>query len=696
MSMYRIIAAASIVFGFAMPYPSFAEPCPPSETTLYTGEVSPGPNWVAVNTPLLDLKPCQTAMFEVTVRDNANGNQHGVLEVQVQGENGLILFTRSAPSPVPPGGYIMTELPSLNSHEGRPLPGTIGPQALAEKIFVRANPWTTIQLQYEIKVIKTSVPGYNTGGRSFTDAPLLTLLPAEVKARIHTAEDGQYFRVRLAAGGTLKLVGTARRGNFTCCGYLRAHVYTSPTSSGTQILNKGYAYSSSPEFESSVYTNPTGQAHEFYLRISALPGTLPSAVLEDVVMQVTGTEGPRLTLYLDADSPLNFNAQQPSSDHPQYIPGSVAGGLSVNLPQVMELIAAYVNSAGQIVQPPAYAGAQVTFELSGTSRFVGKAMNAGYGDEGPDYELGGYSATFSNNDYTARMELRCLDYGGRTRVTAFNNSGTAWFDLPLDEDGNWIPDVGWKATANGQVIGTIADTHSMSFRDDDQDTNPTGSGVVGDGLINFEEYRGFIVRGEHRRTNPYQKDLFVDSTVGQGVNIGYAVNLPVTKHWVAPEDLFHHPDPLSRDTFLINPLYQNGVPGGTLLAHANQRGVLVRDHEYFVASYYGEAPCNPCTPNYEPKTNGVPDPTKPVEAAKIYSRAIDDDVPDDPSILTQAIKKTVGHELGHMVGMPHYSFQGEGTRITVMISGFFGWVNSSWTNIPTSYDADDVQWIQVR
>jgi hypothetical protein len=48
-------------------------------------------------------------------------------------------------------------------------------------------------------------------------------------------------------------------------------------------------------------------------------------------------------------------------------------------------------------------------------------------------------------------------------------------------------------------------------------------GLVGDGLSAYEEYRGFIVRGEHHRTSLVKKDLFI--TRVPTWEIGYASNL---------------------------------------------------------------------------------------------------------------------------------------------------------------------------
>lgn len=246
------------------------------------------------------------------------------------------------------------------------------------------------------------------------------------------------------------------------------------------------------------------------------------------------------------------------------------------------------------------------------------------------------------------------------------------------------------------TMDPIVDPGTLGFRDDDQDTVPQGNGVVGDGLINFEELRGFVVRGQHRRTNPYTRDLFIDSTLD--TNIGYATNLPLLKHWVWPNELSTNADPMSPVTFLVNSYYVNSGTGGTLAAHANQRGIRVREQPFLMGEVYGQSPqgCGEfCTPNFQPPA-GVA-----VQPVSIYIQAIRASTPTDDDLFLLdyaddvAIMKTTGHKVGHVINMPDVQYS-PGIPITLMIRGYFPWVNSEWSNIPTQYGAEDLIFLQVR
>ena len=117
----------------------------------------------------------------------------------------------------------------------------------------------------------------------------------------------------------------------------------------------------------------------------------------------------------------------------------------------------------------------------------------------------------------ASIELYSFDYGGSLTLkatTSYNGSlleGT--IDLPLDSDNDGLPDA-WE---NAHAGFNPFNNHTFSPDDldglADIDTSLDNS-YTGDGLTNFQEYRGIIFDPQnasayHRRLNPWRKDLFV-------------------------------------------------------------------------------------------------------------------------------------------------------------------------------------------
>jgi len=387
-----------------------------------------------------------------------------------------------------------------------------------------------------------------------------------------------------------------------------------------------------------------------------------------------------------------------------------SGSLTVVVPTVSfssDSLSTYLPTNGNNINftatiSPSTAFGLIRFELYDISRFVGDAMNHGT-ETTPDYDFGSSQSGFnapivtgsgastviqiqtSGIATTVTASIYSRDFGGFCKLRVIANifgtdytgtlSGTSntFARIPKDDNDNKMPDAGW--TAESAQINE-ANTAPAS----DQDNNPAGNGTNGDGLTDFEEYRGVYVRGNHKRLNPFQKDLFIDSDMS--VNIGYANNLPVTKHWVSASEL--------DSNRYINFNYTNSGFGGNIQAHINQRGVLVRqvvgDALVFGATTCG-APCNPNTttvsqifvdvirsftpPDKTPAANNPPS-----------------DPPDD-----NAFKQVTGHEIGHTIGVGHYDYNG--TRLTVMVNGF-SWAAPNppdpppyWTNIPSQYDATD-------
>jgi Leucine-rich repeat (LRR) protein len=178
----------------------------------------------------------------------------------------------------------------------------------------------------------------------------------------------------------------------------------------------------------------------------------------------------------------------------------------------------------------------IKFEIIYTSRLEGVAIN--------DIELNtgnpSNDVSFSTTDKDLQQitvtgsgtsigiaNIYAFDFGGRAKVkiTATGpGGGTATREiwLPKDSDSDTLPDV-WELATEQYDAGFDA-FNANSFNAQ----NNTDAGVdidisannshVGDGISNFNEYRGVIFDGlnangqivyEHKRLNPTRKDLFV-------------------------------------------------------------------------------------------------------------------------------------------------------------------------------------------
>ena len=122
----------------------------------------------------------------------------------------------------------------------------------------------------------------------------------------------------------------------------------------------------------------------------------------------------------------------------------------------------------------------------------------------------------------AKVVVRCEDYGAFGVLTAeaedcetipprekdaepSEGIGPNDVKIPRDDNGNNIAD---NAAQDKNKDGTKA------LPDKDEDDTPTGNGDNGDGLTNYEEYRGFIVGKvdgpkSHKRTDINKKQLFI-------------------------------------------------------------------------------------------------------------------------------------------------------------------------------------------
>jgi hypothetical protein len=115
------------------------------------------------------------------------------------------------------------------------------------------------------------------------------------------------------------------------------------------------------------------------------------------------------------------------------------------------------------------------------------------------------NVTVSCNDYGAYGKLEAMVKVDGTWYTAKDeSSGNEYITIPVDDNNNKIAD---KWEADNSVSGNAASW--------DEEADPSGQGTDGDGMTNYEEYRGFMCATKHGespqylRMNPKIKEMFV-------------------------------------------------------------------------------------------------------------------------------------------------------------------------------------------
>ena len=255
----------------------------------------------------------------------------------------------------------------------------------------------------------------------------------------------------------------------------------------------------------------------------------------------------------------------------------------------------------------------------------------------------------SLDSFSMNITVRCKDYGafGILRAKLYNTSSSSdVFDvsiaIPKDDNGNYIADR--SDTFYGYTNPAL-----------DGETGPdTGTGVEennnpGDGLVQFEEYRGFKVNGGHKRLDPTRKDIFIYSPTVLG--IGDATNLPFKVHEIL--------DMETESTYMDRSVNYNSL--GTPTQFGAVDPWYVQDTmALWVFQIIGS------DPNLGAAFYTFGSSLSPVSVYKIeiYTDEISSYASDlrkttnisattdaDAEVLQQA--RTIGHEIGHGVGLPH-------------------------------------------
>ena len=355
--------------------------------------------------------------------------------------------------------------------------------------------------------------------------------------------------------------------------------------------------------------------------------------------------------------------------------------------------------------------ATFTFTLKDTSKYPGYCMNAGdINDTSYDiifereYQDVNESYTYTVSDDKQKLTVACngpvnkvdvvvfvKDYGAHAILEVsvaleyeepqspsdakdFDEDADDSIAIPLDNNGNDIAD-GWQDDEN---------TNYNPW--DDEELGPAGDAFPGDGYTVFEEYRGFMVKGKHSDeletpVSPTQIDLFVHSEFeADGYALGYATNLPesIIIHLIDWEQMnppirkaADGTEILDDDDNLIwlpNPCVMNSRSCGDVLQVVQQRAIWINKNPKIAGSYIsGNGMTHGIGYGIADSETGLATAIHQIRGVQIFAENIKGirdktvkamkklepkkTLPADA--LDVVIKRTIGQELGHAIGLYH-------------------------------------------
>jgi hypothetical protein len=186
-------------------------------------------------------------------------------------------------------------------------------------------------------------------------------------------------------------------------------------------------------------------------------------------------------------------------------------------------------------------------------------------------------------------------------------------------------------------------------------------------LTRFEEYRGFLMRGVHQRTDPAVKDLFLQ-TDEFGGDLKFADALPMSVQSVLGSEL-------SMRQINAN---SGGLPGSAEMSpdgHHPQDAVVVVNGGSSDAGVFGSQACggaslmDPCVPN---RSSNVY-----IYVDSINARAAQDGLGSAEALTLR--RNTVAHEVGHAVNLYHND------GLSCMMYGYGFTAQGGWSNIPQTF-----------
>ena len=268
-----------------------------------------------------------------------------------------------------------------------------------------------------------------------------------------------------------------------------------------------------------------------------------------------------------------------------------------------------------------------------------------------DYGAVGTLRAFAKSEDCGDWQPVAVRFGRETRASVA---------IPMDEDANLMADA--LENYRGRRPGA------------DDDAEPKGNGMAGDGLTAFEEYRGFVIRGstcegdgqdpgegsregEHIRSAPHHKNLFVHTLDPELVPLidNFAWSTGLSVHAICEPQYVNHATRIVNFTLQTAGLRQ--WRGHTISQAEPQHGVYVKA----VPELDGDLVA--IARGIDPQMIGPPRFTTAVEIVKPAPSAAAGGI-EDPRVARyvagsgptlEALDFALRHELGHVVGIPHHS-----------------------------------------
>jgi len=261
---------------------------------------------------------------------------------------------------------------------------------------------------------------------------------------------------------------------------------------------------------------------------------------------------------------------------------------------------------------------------------------------------------------SAEISILAKDYGAFGKLSAEIFYDGKWqsiktednkteIKIPEDENDNFIAD---KWEKDNGIYGK-----NLRSNNDDED-KPKLDGLNGDGLSVYEEYRGVISKGQHKRLDPKFKDLIIENNIGDIISGGLQLFESASK--IKVTELKNGEMPQDR---IVNYNNQTGHKMDQYGIIINRKGGGGGDH------IQGEA----LPDNIFHKTPKICKVINIFDAALNFDYEAEIDSQDREQASEEeyirmkglSINITVAHEIGHSVGAEHHATKRNSKEITI-------------------------------